>query len=216
MFPIKRCWPAPSLGLFQSLNPVKINKKTVEMRSFRNSQLTETNLKLSSFVALEYNLHSCKIESDKISNNCKATVLSLPQYNIRVPDMAKTSIQQRRKKRGAAFKKSPEAPKRFRSSYILFFTHIHDSVKKKLPRDQASVSVYCTRGTFSFQSSLLDRANLNNTDSTYINSNIDLDNVSLYRRLLLFQKKPQRCGRISQNSNDNIGTMWPLRRRSIT
>ncbi len=54
--------------------------------------------------------------------------------------MVKSSSQKRKK--GAAFKKSPEAPKRFKSSYILYFTHVHDTLKKTLPQDQATVRIW--------------------------------------------------------------------------
>ena len=45
------------------------------------------------------------------------------------------------KKKARPLKKAPQAPKRFKSSYILFFIHAQDGIKKSLPKGQASVSL---------------------------------------------------------------------------
>lgn len=44
------------------------------------------------------------------------------------------------KKKSRSLKKAPQAPKRFKSSYILFFIHVQEKIKKSLPEGQASVS----------------------------------------------------------------------------
>ena len=45
------------------------------------------------------------------------------------------------KKKVKQLKKAPQAPKRFKSSYILFFIHVQDKIKRSLPVGQASVSI---------------------------------------------------------------------------
>lgn len=42
------------------------------------------------------------------------------------------------KKKSRSLKKAPQAPKRFKSSYILFFIHVQEKIKKSLPVGQAS------------------------------------------------------------------------------
>jgi hypothetical protein len=44
------------------------------------------------------------------------------------------------KKKMRPLKKAPQAPKRFKSSYILFFIQVQEKIKKSLPVGQASVS----------------------------------------------------------------------------
>ncbi len=49
------------------------------------------------------------------------------------------------KKKIRPLKKAPQAPKRFKSSYILFFIHVQENIKKSLPQGHASVSeMYCS------------------------------------------------------------------------
>ncbi len=45
------------------------------------------------------------------------------------------------KKKIRPLKKAPQAPKRFKSSYILFFIDVQQKIKESLPAGQASVSI---------------------------------------------------------------------------
>ena len=47
-----------------------------------------------------------------------------------------------RKRRDGVLRKAPQAPRRFKSSYILFFMAKQDEIKSTLP-DGSSVSVSC-------------------------------------------------------------------------
>ena len=53
---------------------------------------------------------------------------------------AGNEIKPVQKKKIRPLKKAPQAPKRFKSSYILFFIHVQEGIKKSLPVGQASVS----------------------------------------------------------------------------
>lgn len=49
------------------------------------------------------------------------------------------------KKKEVLTKKAPGAPKRFKSSYILFFMHVQEEIKKKLPPGTHTVSYHFTQ-----------------------------------------------------------------------
>ena len=47
--------------------------------------------------------------------------------------MSPTKQSPKGKKKEGLTKKAPGAPKRFKSSYILFFMHVQEEIKKSLP-----------------------------------------------------------------------------------
>jgi hypothetical protein len=52
---------------------------------------------------------------------------------VNIPIMSPTKQSPRGKKKEGLTKKAPGAPKRFKSSYILFFMHVQEEIKKSLP-----------------------------------------------------------------------------------
>ena len=70
-----------------------------------------------------------------------------------------TVVKTKKKKREGTLRKAPQAPKRFKSSYIIFFMAKQEEIKKGLNSSGSSVSPFCfffVSGSYSNKPILFD------------------------------------------------------------